>query len=80
MEKSYSEMTETELREIIEKRQKQWQSAEDRVDKFGSIKCQGQAQNYLKKYADLLVIAYQNGFKLSDDEKQIASLVSRRLK
>ena len=71
MIKALIDYTENELREEIAKVYTQWQSAENRVDKFGSIKCQGQAGKYLKKYQDLLHIAALNEFKLTEKEIEV---------
>lgn len=79
MNKPFIEMTEKELRILIEKRAEQYNKAQDRVDRFGSFKCISQAEKYLMKYVDLLFIAYNKGFALSEEEKQTVSLKKMRI-
>ena len=77
MGKHLFEMNEQELREIAEKRKQQWHKAEDRVDKFYSLKCSGQANAYRQKYAQILNLLHQKGANLTQEEKSILSLEIR---
>lgn len=68
------DLNEKELRQIIEKKYTQWQNAEKRVDLYGSFKCIGQAKKYRIDYANLLRIAYQNGYSITDNELSVIEL------
>lgn len=72
MNKPLYEYDEAELRELIEKRHHQLQAAQKRVDRYGSINCINQTLNYQQKYCNLLKIAKKRGFRLTEEEAQIA--------
>lgn len=66
------EHDEAELRELIKIRRRQFQQAQKRADKFGSIRCEEQVINYQDKYCRLLWHAKTRGYKLTEEEVQIA--------
>ena len=73
--KALIDMAESEIREEISRLKEQYTKAQARVDKFGSFKCIDQANKKLREYASTLRIAYQNGYKLSNEEIDIIKLV-----
>lgn len=77
--KPMNEWSETELREEAKKLGNQYNKAMARLDKFGSLKCEAQANSYLKKYTEVLSIMYNNGFNLTKKERQIVSLIEKRI-
>ena len=79
LEKPMNEWSEIELREEAKKLGNQYNKAMARLDKFGSLKCEAQANSYSKKYAELLLIMYNNGFNLTEKERQIVSLIEKRI-
>lgn len=72
MNKPLYEYDESEIRELIKKRHHQLQTAQNRVDEYGSINCINQSFKYQQKYCDLLKIAKKRGFNLTEEETQIA--------
>ena len=71
MIKPLCDMTESELREYIDNRHRQWHNAEMRVDMYGTFNSIGQANSYRQKYITALKVAQSKGYSLSDEEKEI---------
>lgn len=72
MNKSLCLCDENDLRAMIDIRRRQFIKAQERADKFGSIRCEKQAINYQDKYCRLLWHAKTRGYKLTEEEAQIA--------
>lgn len=68
------DLSETDLRQLIDKKKRQYNSAVWRYDVYGTFKAQGQMNKYLYDCADLLRIAKKNGYYVTDDEISIIKL------